>query len=356
MQRESRATALLAAAPCLIALLASTMTTAQPTYSITDLGALDPDGNYCTAFGINSYGQVAGYCFLAGSTDHHGFLWTPDVPNGTTGQMIDLGLTSAVSAHKVNSYGQVLFNWDTAYLWTPDTPNGATGSATSLGGLVPGYPVTGYGLNGIGQVVGCGYPGVCFLWTPDVPNGTTGQFNSYGTEPGFGYGSWEANGVNDSGQVTGAIGVGFFGFPIIHNDAYNHYITDDIISPTWDPGSQDYSGGGNAINNLGHVAGGAVFPNPRGVHPFLYDGTGMLDISNGAGGNARGINSSDEVVGSVDRGPFLYTGGALYMLNDLIGPSTGWDLDSALDINDSGQIVGHGLHNRALHPYLMTPQ
>src|SRR5262249_12229968 len=175
--------------------------------------------------------------------------------------------------------------------------------------------------------------------------------------PGFGYSSFigQANGVNDSGQVTGAIEVGFSGFPIIHNDAYNHYVTDDII-PTWDPGSSDYSGGGNAINNLGHVAGGAVFPNTRGVHPFLYDSTGMLDISNGAGGNARGINSSDEVVGSVDRGPFLYTGGALYLLNNLIGPSTGWDLAFALDINDSGQIVGTGYHNGVIRAYLMTPQ
>ncbi|HKD40288.1 MAG TPA: hypothetical protein VKB87_08395 [Myxococcaceae bacterium] len=360
MQRESRKIALLAAAPCLITLLASPTVAAQPSYDITDLGTLYPDDQFCQAFGTNSYGQAAGFCLLAGASTH-AFLWTPDVPNGTTGHMIDLGASrfGQDGAYKVNSYGQVLFNADGAYLWTPDTPNGTTGSSTSIGGLISGFTVTGYSLNGLGQVVGYGYPGVCFLWTPDVPNGTTGQFNSYGDQPGFGYSSFigSANGVNDLGQVTGAMAVGFFGFPIIHNDPSNHYVTDDIFSPTWDPASQDYSGYGNAISDLGHVAGTAVFPGTGAIHPILYDGSAMLDISDGGGGNAFGINSSDEVVGSLGSGAFLYTGGTLYYLNDLISPSAGWSLLSqAFDINESGQIVGHGLHNRALHPYLMTPQ
>jgi hypothetical protein len=362
IQFQSRKPACLAGALCLLFLLGNPAA-AQPSYTITDLGTLNPDDQFCQAFGTNNYGQVAGFCLLAGAAVH-GFLWTPDVPNGTTGQMTDLGPSNfgQDGGYKVNDYGQVLFNSNGAHLWTPDTPNGTTGSATSLGGLVTGFTVTGYGLNGIGQVVGYGYPGVCFLWTPDVPKGTSGSFNSYfnGTdfEPGFGYSSHigDANGVNDLGQVTGSVTGGFFNFPIIHNDANNHYTTDDIISPTWDPESQDYAGSGARISNLGHVAGTGVFPHTGAVHPFFYDGATMLDISDGNSGNAYGINSSDQVVGSLSSGAFLYSGGVLYHLIDLV-PSSGWNLlSNAFDINDTGQIVGHGLHNFALHPFLMTPQ
>ncbi len=60
--------------------------------------------------------------------------------------------------------------------------------------------------------------------------------------------------------MTSNFFVGFFGFPIVHSDPNDHYTSSDIISPVFDPSSQDYSGTGNAISVAGHVAGGAVFP------------------------------------------------------------------------------------------------
>jgi probable HAF family extracellular repeat protein len=354
----------LLAALVFLVLIASRPAGAQGIYTITDLGTLHPDDQFCQAFGINNYGQVAGFCLSLGGTAH-AFLWTPDTPNGTTGQMIDLGRSSSGfdGGFKVNDYGQVLFNalvqtfagiQSQAFLWTPDTPNGTTGAAVSLGGLTgPDGVSNGYGINNLGQIAGFSYPGVCFLWTPDNPNGITGTYNSYfnGThyEPGFGYSSHDGDAfaVNDLSQVTGSFG----GYPIIHNDPSFHYTDADVINA-------DLRGIGYAINAAGHVAGGAVFASTGAVRPFFYGGT-MIDISPGGGsGNAYGINGLDEVVGSAGSGgAFMYSGGTTAYLIDLIDSGTGWlQLRDAYAINDSGQIVGVGVISGGLHAFLMTPR
>jgi probable HAF family extracellular repeat protein len=348
----------------LLVLIASGPAGAQGIYTITDLGTLNPGDQSCQALGINNYGQVAGFCVPVGDTAH-AFLWTPDTPNGTTGQMIDLGhaiFGGIGGGFKVNDYGQVLFNGPVQtfagiqsqpFLWTPDSPNGTTGAAVSLGGLTrPDGSGNGYGINNLGQIAGFGFPGVCFLWTPDVPNGITGSYNSYfnGTddEPGFGFSSQggDARAVNDLGQVTGE----FNGNPIIHSDPNFHYTDADIISP-------DIPGTGYAINAAGHVAGTAIFPGTDGIRPFFYDGSTVIDISpEGGTGNAYGINVLDQVVGSAGSGgAFVYSGGTTAFLIDLIDPGTGWGpLRDAYAINDSGQIVGAGLFNGGIHAFLLT--
>jgi len=358
MQPKIHLSAWLASMPCLFLLLAVPPVMSQPAYSIVDLGTLNPDDQFDQAFGINNYGQVSGFA-LSATGIARGFLWTPDAPHGGTGQMTDLGPSTGgqASAYKINDYGQVLFNSaDGAFLWTPDVPNGTSGSATSIGGLISEHTVGGAGLNSVGQVVGCGYPGVCFLWTPDMPQATTGTFNAYfnGTdfEPGFGWSSSQgsANGVNDSGQVTGSFSLIGTGFPILHSDPNDHYSASDII-----PASANSPGEGEAINNAGHIVGYAFFPGVGARHPFFYDGTTMLDLSNGPDGSAFGINSSDQVVGAVGGRAFLYTGGVSYRLVDLIDPSTGWIPSEAFGINDSGQIAGIGNHNGENRVFLMSP-
>jgi probable HAF family extracellular repeat protein len=43
-------------------------------------------------------------------------------------------------------------------------------------------------------------------------------------------------------------------------------------------------------------------------------------------------------------------------LNNLVDPSTGWVLESADGINDSGQIVGYGVNpSGQTHAFLLTP-
>lgn len=60
----------------------------------------------------------------------------------------------------------------------------------------------------------------------------------------------------------------------------------------------------------------------------------------------RGINAREDVVsaGYSDYGPccnFLYSGGRVSLLNDLLERGSGWNIYQALDINDSGQIAAY---------------
>jgi|SRR5881396_78711 len=187
------------------------------TGTMTDLGTL-PGGSGSAAFGINDLGQVVGcsYTVFCGPTNGSAFLWTPDVPNGATGNMIDLGTLPGASgseASGINNGGQVVGASGAdftarAFLWTPAAPNGATGAMTDLGALPGSSGSQAYGINNAGDVVGCSYTSFCdptstdaFLWRPDVPNGTTGNMIDLGTLPGA-PGS-EARGINDVGQVVG---------------------------------------------------------------------------------------------------------------------------------------------------------
>lgn len=67
------------------------------------------------------------------------------------------------------------------------------------------------------------------------------------------------------------------------------------------------------------------------------------------------INIHGEAVGNTDY-PFIYTAaGGVVNLNTLIDPLSGWELTSANDINDAGQIVGAGLINAESHAFRYTP-
>src|SRR6266571_4377906 len=176
----------------------------------------DPLTPGAEATAINGRGQVVGFGRIRGGLVDHAFLWTPDVPNGATGNMIDLGTLPGASgseASGINNGGQVVGASGAdftarAFLCTPAAPTGPTRAMTDLGALPGSSGSQAYGINNAGDVVGCSYTSFCdptstdaFLWRPDVPNGTTGNMIDLGTLPGA-PGS-EARGINDVGQVVG---------------------------------------------------------------------------------------------------------------------------------------------------------
>jgi hypothetical protein len=373
---------------------------AQPSYILTNLGDLVGNSTIFTshgsvAYSVNSIGQISGSSTTVLPNGNggpvHAFLWTPDVINGTTGHMIDVtpssnGIDDGDTV-RINDYGQVLFTdgssipgvQRTPVLWTPATRNGAVGTSTALVGVTS----DGFGLNNIGQVVGRMFPGLCFAWTPNQPNGLSGSINHHFDTtrnqdiPGYGDGPCGfAVSINDAGQVTGTLGVGFWGRPFIHlNDPIffpnagplelGSIDFAEIIGPgaNVDPNDQTWSGGGDAINSRGHVAGGTTFP-VVGIHPFVFDGTTLRDIApqSGSGGRAFGINAADQVVGNAVLptlgGAFLYDQGTTYQLLTLVEPvsAQGWSqLNTAYSINDSGQIVGEGVFNGQVRAFLATP-
>jgi len=53
---------------------------------------------------------------------------------------------------------------------------------------------------------------------------------------------------------------------------------------------------------------------------------------------------------------FLWSGGSMKDLNDLIPAGSGWVLTEATGINDSGQIVGNGTLGGVERAFLLNPK
>jgi len=148
-----------------------------------------------------------------------------------------------------------------------------------------------------------------------------------------------ANGINDFGVAVGLSQ----GRAVIFSG-------DEVIA-------LDFANSAEAINNRGSIVG------IIGARPFLYRDGAVTDIGLLAGDESAiptGINNFDTVVGTSriswdETRPFLYTDGTLYDLNDLIQPKAHWILSVANDINDSGEIVGYGMHKGVMRAFLLTP-
>lgn len=87
-----------------------------------------------------------------------------------------------------------------------------------------------------------------------------------------------------------------------------------------------------------------------------------LGTLGGTYSHALGINDSGQVVGyasttddTIGWNAFLYSGGVMNDLNNLLPLGSGWLLTYAIDINNSGQIVGTGYIGGQTHAFLMTP-
>ena len=70
----------------------------------------------------------------------------------------------------------------------------------------------------------------------------------------------------------------------------------------------------------------------------------------------KAINDAGEIVGNGKTSPMIWVNGKATDLNTLLPANSGWDLLSANDINDDGQIVGIGRYKGTEEAYLLTPQ
>jgi probable HAF family extracellular repeat protein len=324
-------------APLSLAASASAASPAGVTYSITDLGTLGT-GNMSVANAINNAGVVVG------STDvtpglPHGFRWS-------AGRMTDLGTEPGAdysTANAINDAGQIAGTADR-------TPGGygypvrwsATGVLTDLGGPITNELGVGNAIDPVGRVAG-GQRLANSEGSPVAELYDTGGTATYLGNPPDSLGA--ATGINASDQVVGSPAFVWKGGILTMLPAL--------------PGAGAGDAGATAINISGQVAGWSGTTSGA-AHAALWSSDGTitdLGTINGISYNqATAINAAGQVVGTANPIPWLRNpGGTLTDLNTLIPAGSGWTLEQANGINDRGQIVGAGLHNGALHAYLLTP-
>ncbi len=153
--------------------------------------------------------------------------------------------------------------------------------------------------------------------------------------------------INNQGQIIGSTGSYF---NAVFYDENGNPVPLQTGSPNiWTNGASD-------IDDSGNIVGGLYFVDSGNREAALWETeitlTGVsLGTLGGDDSYALGINNSQQVVGwstladDSTEHAFLWEDGDLIDLNSLIDPGTGWELTSAFEINDSGDIIGIGTFN-----------
>ncbi len=123
-------------------------------------------------------------------------------------------------------------------------------------------------------------------------------------------------------------------------------------------GSREHHATG--ITEAGRVVGWYLWDYDRAF--WWQDGSGgdLGLLPGGVGSRAHAINEGGLIVGETIywgglTTPCLWRSGQVVALESLIDPRAGWRLLAASDVNDRGQIVGTGVYEGFVRPYLMTP-
>lgn len=305
-------------------------------YSVTDLGVPFAGNSY--ALGINNRGQVVGYWLSP--TGARAFL-----RDGA--RVVDLGTLGGTNdyALSVNTAGQVVgfSEWD----WGTRAFLNDGGSLFPLDTLA-GTNSYAYGINDLGHIVGYveSVDGASAFLYRNADNISYLSPISY------------AFGLNSRDQVVGSA-------------------TADASQPLrafrWDNGTvvdltsmlPRRSGWvlthARAINTSGAIVGWGL---RRGrERAYLLENGRIRDLGVLRGGTnsyAFGLNNANQVVGSTTlrsglQQAFLWRGGSLIRLSDVIGRDSGWELREARGINDYGSIVGWGVRGGDERAFLLSP-
>lgn len=324
-------------------------------YSITDLGTLDPSNlSSSYANGINETGQVVGYFTIPNGTN----------PDGTKREIKRAFTWQDANQNGISDPGEM-------QLLTPlSTRNGRDSVAEELNAL---GQVVGYSLDGSGRRR-------AVLWQ----NGTVIDLGTLGGD------SAQANAINDLGKIVGYAK---------NSDGYDR-------ATAWNPatgGAIEISQLGKEcqaldVNNLGNAAG--MCSNLLDVYSLALFGSSyiknvltgindqnqtvgwaalqgnktrafwwqpgvssniVLDAASDTSTKANELNNQGEIVGEATRQNQQFAAlwdrpqATLANLNDRTSAHCGWNLQSAQDINNKGQIVGHGIVNGQTHAFLLNP-
>ncbi len=335
----------------LINAITANLTSAYLKYHAIDLGALPGDGfDMSLAYSINNNGQIVG-CVL---DDNHSIVHAVLFDTTGAGNNVDLGTLGGDNseAHSINNNGRIVGRADSNSFYSPHAtifdPNGSANTSLGDESFV-------WSINDYNQIVGS------TIFHPDSnePVNHASFFNTdsdaniidMGTLPG--YGASIALSINNSGQIVG----------FSHIDMFNFYPRATLFDPNGSGNNIDLGtlggqvSGAHSINEAGQIVGSAdtVADYRRAT---LFDPTGdgnNIDLGTKTGyfeSSAFSINNNGQIVGLFYFDPMQNEHRAMLFdptgagdnidLNEAINPALGYILQSAISINDNGQIACNG--------------
>lgn len=304
-------------------------------YRVTNLGTLG--GQWAEAIALNDNGQVTG-----NSQDMNGyqqaFIWQ-------SGVMTSVGTFGGHGgcSYGINNSGVVVGYANSTYL-----NNGmmqqqlpfkyGNGVLTELGNFPAPRIGRAMAINDNGQIVIWGdidnYNNrSTFLYVNGVMTELAGEYYPY---------SWA---IGNLGQVLGRDIINYNGV-ITHLTLPANSITNHSAD----------------INDNGKIVGDSEpIDSNSFIHAYLWDGpNNPIDIGVLApqyNTRAYAINNSNQIVGIIGTHAALWGENTIYDLNTLIPTDSPWYLTSAVDINESGQILCNGYWKEGTiqHAFLLTP-
>jgi hypothetical protein len=330
-------------------------------YTLTDLGIVGKGGE---VVGVNKNGVVVGFSEFfspAPGILANSFVWTPVTPNGTTGSAQEIPPPAVFDfcvAGGINVSGHVACDSSAVpKIWTGGT------SFTSLPPLVASDVPSASGINDLDGVVGTGYNGSFHaLWWP------SGAVAPVVLDARGSVGS----GLNNTGSFVGHV-EGDDG--VYHATAWA-FVLLGVVPRTLNAELNTFSAA-DKINDGGTAIGTVDrnhCPDPNqcafSFKPVAWAPGGAqtdLPLLYGSEGSPFDINAAGDIVGYSDSlvlfpnphvgiSAVLWHNGTVRDLNSATTLPSGWTLEYAEAINDSGQIAGQAVGpNGSVHAFLLTP-
>jgi probable HAF family extracellular repeat protein len=314
-----------------------------PRYRVADLG--DLGGRIIHAYGLNDDGLATGMA-TRHDGDQNGVAFLS--LGGRMRSMKYKGVSTFGRA--VNNHG-VVAGHDGYKFFSSDSPawtweHGQRRGIVDANGTAPGFA---YDINDAGQVATNG-----FIYD-------RGTLTRIPRPPGY---VWtQANAINQQGDAVG-----------MHNSdttergrrAFTWFDGVMTVLDIPEVGEHEASG----VNDLRQVCGTMRSRSKTPNLAFVWQEGTLTELGNVAGGHgaiANAINNAGVVVGEVQRTSarqgtlatpcaFVWLEGGMHDMNELLDAGAhGWELLSAADINNRGQIVGQGRYNGVERAFIATP-
>lgn len=257
----------------------------------------------------------------------------------------------------INNFAQVASGVIADGIYVPAIRDNRTGDVTLLGdfgGNFFGFNGVATSINDVGDAVGYSYLDSVSRHAFLYRKGTMTDIGSFGGDSG-------ALAINALDQVVG--------FATDPNTGVSHafkYINGAMtqIGPDTESVARD-------INIWGQVVGSYLTSDQTAFRGFLSSGATFADFGSGPETDPFAINDLGQIVGvflkpfvstcngepciDYKQHAFLAENRKFVDLNGLIPGASGWELTSAFDVNDLGQIAGYGLVKDKFRAFLLTP-